>query len=277
MEYQKTLEKLGLNKNTANILKDWAHLKAYYMNDLDTAIVMLKSAMGTPGLYNKVAAGIKLELADIYMIINDVWDASLLYLQVDKDFKNDVLGHEAKFRNARLYYYTGNFGWAKAQLDVLKASTSKLIANDAMELSLLISDNLALDTIEIPLQMFARADLLYLQHKDSATIQILDSITEQYPGHSLQDEIYFKKYEIAYRNKNYEEARDYLEKIIEVFPFDILADKAIFNLAVLYEYQYDNTVKASELYELILMNYPNSLYVDDARKKFREIRGDLTE
>ena len=276
-EYRLALIKLGTSANTANILKDWAHLKAYYINDLDTAVVMLHSALEIPGLYNKVAAYIKLELADIYMITNNIWDASLLYLQVDKDFKNDILGQEAKFRNAKLYYYTGNFGWAKAQLDVLKASTSKLIANDAMELSLLISDNLALDTITTPLEMYARADLLYLQHKDEETILTLDSIVELYPGHSLQDEIYLKKYEIAFREKNYEEAQIYLEKIIEIFPFDILADKAIFRLAELYEYQYKDTDKASELYESILMNYPNSLYVDEARKKYREIRGDLTE
>ncbi len=209
-EYQIALYKLGIHANTANILKEWAHLKAYYINDLDTAAVMLHSALEIPGLYNKVAAYIKLELADIYMITNNIWDASLLYLQVDKNFKNDILGQEAKFRNARLYYYTGNFGWAKAQLDVLKASTSKLIANDAMELSLLISDNLALDTITTPLEMYARADLLYLQHKNEETVLTLDSIIELYPGHSLQDEIYFKKYEIAYRDKNFEEAQNYL-------------------------------------------------------------------
>lgn len=276
-EYRKAIETLGLSNNTATILKDWAHLKAYYLNDMDTAIVMLNNALGIPGLYKKVAAYIKLELADIYMMTNNIWDASLLYLQVDKNFKNDVLGHEAKFRNARLYYYTGNFGWAKAQLDVLKASTSKLIANDAMELSLLISDNLALDTITAPLEMYARADLLYLQHQDSAAILTLDSISDLYPGHSLQDEIYYKKYEIAFRAKRYEKAKEYLEQIIEVFPFDILADKAIYYLALLYDEQFGNTEKASELYELILMNYPNSLYVDDARKRFREIRGDLTE
>lgn len=276
-EYRLALNKLGINANTANILKDWAHFKAYYVNDLDTAVTMLNSALEIAGLYKKVAAYIKLELADIYMITNNVWDASLLYLQVDKNFKNDILGQEAKFRNARLYYYTGNFGWAKAQLDVLKASTSKLIANDAMELSLLISDNLALDTITTPLEMYAHADLLYLQHKDEETILTLDSIIELYPGHSLQDEIYFKKYEIAYRDKNYEEAQIYLEKIIEIFPFDILADKAIYRLAELYDTQYNDPDKASELYESILMNYPNSLYVDEARKRYREIRGDLTE
>jgi tetratricopeptide (TPR) repeat protein len=273
-EYYSTFNALGLNENTATLLMQWAHLKAYYENDADTAIVMLESAMSLANVYPKILAHIKLELADVYMLQNYIWEASLLYLQVDKDFKNDVLGHEAKFRNARLYYYTGNFAWAEAQLDVLKASTSKLIANDAMELSLLISDNLALDTITLPLEMFARADLLYLQHQDNAAIQTLDSISLNFPGHSLQDEIYYKKYQITLRDEDYDLAMSYLQQILDLYGDDLLADKAAYNLALLYEENYQNMEKASELYQLILNNYPNSLYVDDARKHYRNLRGD---
>lgn len=273
-EYRETLKILGKNEKTVTLMMHWAHLKAYYKQESDTAITMLENALTIPNVYPKVMAFIKLELADIYMLTNDIWDASLLYLQVDKDFKDDPIGHEAKFRNARLYYYTGNFGWSEAQLDVLKASTTKLIANNAMELSLLISDNLALDTITIPLEMYARADLLYLQHKDDESLQTLDSISFNYPGHSLQDEIYFKKYQIAYRDQDFDMAREYLEQILELYSEDLLADKAAFNLATLYEKQYKDLEKASEYYQMILMQYPNSLYVDDARKRFREIRGD---
>jgi len=274
-EYKKTFTALGLNKNTATLMKHWAHLKAYYKQDADTAIIMLESAMIIPNVYPKIKAHIKLELADIYMLNNLIWEASLLYLQVDKDFKNDILGHEAKFRNARLYYYTGNFGWAVAQLNVLKASTSKLIANDAMDLSLLISDNLALDTITLPLEMYARADLLYLQYKDSLAIQTLDSISFNFPGHSLQDEIYYKKYQITYRAHDYDESKEHLEQILSIYGEDLLADKAAFYLAELYENQYQDIEKASELYQLILSDYPNSLFVDDARNRFRELRGDF--
>ncbi len=273
-EYKATFNALGLNENTATLLMHWAHLKAYYEQDADTAIVMLESAMALGNIYPKIMAYIKLELADIYMLKDDIWEASLLYLQVDKDFKNDVLGHQAKFRNARLYYYTGNFAWSVAQLDVLKASTSKLIANDAMELSLLISDNLALDTITLPLEMYARADLLYLQHKDLLAIETLDSISLNFPGHSLQDEIFFKKYQIAYRVNDYDQAVFYLQQILDLYNEDLLADKAAYLLAVIYEEQYMNPEKASELYQLILSDYPNSLYVDDARKRFRILRGD---
>jgi tetratricopeptide (TPR) repeat protein len=273
-EYEKTVKALGVNENSVTLVMHWAHLKAYYMQDADTAIIMLENALMIPQVYPKVKAFLKLELADIYVITNTIWDASLLYLQVEKDFKNDVLGHEAKFRNARLYYYTGNFAWSEAQLDVLKASTTKLIANNAMELSLLISDNLALDTISSPLETYARADLLYLQHKDSLAILTLDSISFLYPGHSLQDEIYFKKYEIAYRDQQFDIATDYLEQILDIYGDDLLADKAAFSLANLYEEEYENKEKASEYYQLILTEYPNSLYVDEARKRFRELRGD---
>lgn len=273
-EYESTLSTLGLNEGTATLLMHWAHLKAYYKQDADTAIIMLESVIIMTTIYPNVLAHIKLELADIYMLNDNIWEASLLYLQVDKDFKNDVIGHEAKFRNARLYYYTGNFGWATAQLDVLKASTTKLIANNAMELSLLISDNLALDTITLPLEMYATADLLYLQNKDSLAILTLDSISMNYPGHSLQDEIYFKKYEIAYRKHEFDIARDYLENILSLYGDDLLADKAAFLLAELYVTEYEDLEKASELYQLILNDYPNSLYVDEARKRFRELRGD---
>jgi tetratricopeptide (TPR) repeat protein len=273
-EYNKTLQTIGLDKNTVTLLMNWAHLKAYYKQDADTAITMLETALTVPNVFPKVMAHVKLELADIFMLNDNIWEASLLYLQVDKDFKNDVIGHEAKFRNARLYYYTGNFAWSSAQLDVLKASTSKLIANDAMELSLLISDNLALDTITLPLEMYANADLLFLQNKDSLAILTLDSISFNYPGHSLQDEIYFKKYQIAYRSKEFDLAVEYLDQIIELYGEDLLADKATFELAYLYENQYQNIEKASELYQKILIDYPNSLYVDDARKRFRDLRGD---
>ena len=72
-----------------------------------------------------------------------------------KEFKNDPLGHLAKFKNAQVYYFSGEYDWCQAQLDVLKASTSKLIANDALELSVLITDNYNMDTSETAMKLFA--------------------------------------------------------------------------------------------------------------------------
>ena len=89
----------------------------------------------------------------------------MYYSQVEKDFKHEVIGQEAKFKKIKIDYYTGKFNWAQAQLNILKQSTSKLIANNAMELSLLISDNLNLDTTQLTLQIYANAELLIFQNK----------------------------------------------------------------------------------------------------------------
>ena len=180
---------------------------------------------------------LKTELADVYVYANDPWEATLLYSQVIDANKDNSLGDEVKLKKARLGYYLGNFSWAKAQLDVLKASTSKLTANDAMELSMLISNNLDLDTTAVPLQMFSRADLLFFRNKDSLAMATLDSIQEIYPYHSLVDDILFRKSKIANRTSGImNRPPKYLEQIKSDFTYDLLGDDAQFALAELYNY-----------------------------------------
>ena len=156
---------MDVNRNTILLLSNYAHFKAFYQHDLQKAADILDEAMLIPNLYKSDLAACKLEYADIMLLSNKVWTALLYYSQVEKEFKENPLGHEAKLRRAKISYYQGDFDWAQAQLDVLKASTSKLIANDAMQLSLLITDNLGLDTSVLPMQIFARAELLYFQNK----------------------------------------------------------------------------------------------------------------
>src|SRR5207237_519209 len=130
-----------------------------YLNKTNEANDLLEETIALPQLSLQLQAECKLELGDILLMTGDIWEASLRYSQVEKSFKHDEIGNEAKFRNAKISYYTGDFKWAQAQLDVLKGATAKLIANDAMDLGLLISDALAIDTNEAPLCIFARADL----------------------------------------------------------------------------------------------------------------------
>ena len=230
-----------------------------------------------PHLNKSDLAECKLEYADIMLLSGKVWTAILYYSQVEKSFKENPLGHEAKLRRAKIAYFQGDFEWAQAQLDVLKASTSKLIANDAMHLSLLITDNLGLDTSEIPLQIFARADLLFFQNRFSESIITLDSILNIYKGHSLTDEILFKKSEIHLKNNETEKAVAMLEKIETEFFYDILADDAIFALAEIYQKKLKDTEKAKSLYEKILLEFKGSIYSSEARKRFRKLRGDNLE
>jgi len=272
--YLLTIEELGKTSRTIPLLRGQAHLKAFYLHNTDEAISILEETILMPRIKPKDKAACKIELADILLLVGDVWEASLYYSQVEKAFKHDPIGHAAKFKNARLYFYKGEFKWSQAQLDVLKASTSKLIANDAMELSLLISDNTALDTTTEALLTYAAADLLSFQNKDSAAIEKLDSVLLTFPGHSLTDEIYYRKSEIYLKGRNYEKAAAQLQLIIANHLGDILGDNALFRLAFMNEMHFKDKEKAMELYQELMVTFPGSLYVVEARKRFRMLRGD---
>lgn len=270
-----TIDELGKSAATFSLLKNLAHLKAFYLNKSQEAIDILEETIVLPQLSNISQAECKLELADILLMTGDIWEASLRYSQVEKSFKYDAIGQEAKFRVARISYYTGDFKWAQAQLDVLKGATSKLIANDALELSLTISDALAIDTNEAPLLIFARADLLSFQNKDEQAISTLDSINTLFPNHALADNILYKKASIELKHGKFNEAAAFYEDIIKDYGEDLLGDDAVFKLADLNENQFKNIDKAKELYQQLLEKYPSSLYVVEARKRFRKLRGDI--
>lgn len=270
--YNSTINELGRTASTSSLLRGLAHLQAFYLHNTDSAIVLLKEILTIPRLKPHGAAKTKLELADVYLFTDEIWDASLLYSQVEKAYKYDQLGEIAKFKNARISFYTGDFGWAKTQLNVLKASTSKLIANDAMQLSILITDNIGIDTTEAPLLMYARADLLAFQNKNEEAMLMLDTLKQEYPAHTIMDDILYKRFQINYKQQKFEAAAKNLQEIITSYSSDILADDALFNLALLNDNQFNNKEKAAELYKKVMFDYQSSIYVVDARKRYRQLR-----
>lgn len=271
--YLTALKDMGYNAESIGLVRGLAHLKAFYKGEPEQAIELLQVALTYKNASAEMLAECKLELGDIYIFIGEMWEPALLYGQVDKSFKYDAIGQEAKYRNARLSFYKGEFEWAQAQLDVLKGATSKLIANDALELSLLISDN-TVDSNFVPLTMFSRADLMSFQNYDSLALLTLDSINKEFPGHSLSDDILYKKYKIAYKQGNFRLAADKLEQLILNYGEDLLGDDAVFKLAELYEKKLNDSEKAKKLYQDVLLNYPASLYTVEARKRYRKMRGD---
>jgi tetratricopeptide (TPR) repeat protein len=273
-DYETTLAELGYNTGTIHLVRNLAHLEAFYLANTDKAIDILNQALEIPAASNQQKADCKLELGDIYLFAGEVWEATLLYSQVDKVFKNDPLGHEAKFRNAKLSFYIGEFNWAKAQLDVLKAATSKLICNDAMELSLMLGDNLFEDSTATGLKVYARAKLAEYQNKDDIAWQILDSIALLNVPHSLNDEVLFTKAGIAVKKSQFTVADSLYQLCYTTYPEDILADNALFKRAELNDIQLNNKTVAMELYQEILTKFPGSLFTVDARKRFRALRGD---
>ena len=212
-------------------------------------------------------------LADLFVLENKIWEASLLYLKVEKQFKEDPLGHQAKFNNAKVYYYAGEFDWCQAQLDVLKASTSKLIANDALALSVLITDNYNMDTSEVAMKLFAIGDMYVAQKKYSEALRIYDSIYNQFQNHSLNDDILFRKSQVFKIKQMQDKAIDFLKQLEEEFPGSIILDKALFSIAKLYEEDLNDFESAKKYYRKILFDHPSSLYVIDARKRFRKLSG----
>jgi len=272
-----TLIELGLAQPTVDLLRDQAYLNAYYLNDHDRAETLLQEAIALPSIDPKTRAQLKLDLGDVYLLAGNIWEASLLYSQVDLEFKYDMLGHEARLRNAKVSFYAGDFLWAQGQLEVLKASTSKLIANDAMELSLRITDNLGLDSNSVPLSYFARAELLRFQHRYDESLAVLDSLDEEFPGHTLGDDILYERYRIAYARHRYAEAAAQLDKVLELYPLDILVDNALLDLGRLYEDRLNDPEKAKGYYERLLFEQTGSIFVPEARDRFRKLRGDVLE
>ncbi len=273
-KYNSVINEVGKNSYSILLLSNYAHFKAFYMKNLEDAKIILEDAMKITNADPTEIAECKIQYADIMLLSGNIWDALLFYSQVEKDFKENPIGHTAKFKRAKIAYYKGDFTWAQAQLDVLKASTSKLISNDAMDLSLLISDNYNLDTIDQPMMQFARADLLFFQQKYDDAILTFDSILTLFNGHDLSDEIYFRKYKIFSAKNDTESSVKMLEKIINDFSYEILIDDALYNIAKIYENKYNDNPKAMDYYQKIILDHEGSIYASEARNRFRFLRGD---
>ncbi|MCO5946451.1 tetratricopeptide repeat protein [Mucilaginibacter flavidus] len=276
-DYIDLLTEFGKNANTVFAMQKLANLQAFKLHKIADAKALLEDAVKIPGVRPVLLASCKLDLGDVSLLDNKPWDATLLYSQVEIDFKNTAVGQDAKYRNAKLAYYTGDFTWAKGQLDVLKAATSQLIANDALNLSLLISDSIVADTSGAPLKIYARADLALFAEQPEKALITLDSIDVKYPSNSLTDDILMAKARLFIQQKNYADAVPLLKKIAEEHSFDLWADDAVFMLGDIYENQLNDKEKAKIYYQKIITDYAGSLYINEARKRFRVLRGDKNE
>ena len=246
-----------------------ADIMAYQLGQSSQAIELLQQAIEQTR--SKIQQSqLKLKLADIYLYIDEVWEATLLYSQVEKTMKEEPLGHEARFRNAQLRYFIGEFNWAQTQLNVLKAATSKLIANDAMSLSLIIGDNLEYDTTGTELSRLAQADYKIYQHKEDEALPILDSISlngnEISKPHAL--------YRIAEINEGRQEhatADSLYLRIVSEFPDSYMADDALMKAALIEDRQLKDKQAAKQHYEQLIDQYPTSLYTAQAKKNYRKL------
>jgi tetratricopeptide (TPR) repeat protein len=273
-QYQQMIVDVGINPKTVDALRNMALLNAFYLQDHNKAIEILESAIAGAGNNQKFKDQCKLDLGDIYILKDEPWESTLLYMQVEKSQKEDNLGEIAKLKNAKLQYYTGQFELSKEILDVLKKATTREISNDAMQLSLLIQDNTGLDTSELAMAEFSKIDLLIFQNRYEESIVKLDVLFKQYKSHSLADEILWLKANTLLKTNRIEEAVVDLKSILENYKYDILADDALFTLAKVTEENLKDKDKAMEYYRQLLKDYPGSIYGAQSRIRFRELRGD---
>lgn len=274
-DYLSLLTEFGRNPGTAFAMQRLAKLQAFKLHKFADAQKMLEETVAIPGLRRSLLDECKLDLGDIYLLNNKPWDASLTYMQVQSDEQGSPLGQEANYRNAKLAYYTGDFTYAKGQLDVLKAATSQLIANDALNLSLLISDHTVFDSTGNALKMYARADLAIFKEDPDKALITLDSIDKVYPKNDMIYDILMAKAKIFIQKKDYQMAITPLKKIAEEGKNDLWADDAVFMLGDIYENHLDDKASAQIWYQKMISDYPGSLWINESRKRFRILRGDV--
>ncbi len=275
-DYQIAINKFGINNKTISIQLSYAKFLAFKTNEADVAIKFLTENINEKFTkFNK--ARLEMVLADVFVANSKFNQALINYTKVERAIKNNPLGQEAIFKIAKTSYYKGDFDWALLQLSVLKKSTSQLIANDALDLHLLINDHNKNDTLNIALKKYAKADHLAFMNKNKEAIKILDSILNNHPVDKIIDDtLYFqaKLYELEMNNllakKNY-------LRIINNLKESIFIDDALFNLAKLELNSFDNAKNASMYFEQIIFNHADSIHYIEAKKKYRKLRGDIND
>ena len=273
-EYSKMFEDLGINQKTLEAVRNKGLLYAFYLNEKDTAIVVLENAIKLANGDQQFIDRCKLDLGDIYVLKSEPWEATLLYSQVEKSEKDSPLGYDAKLRNAKLAYFRGDFELSREVLDILKQATTREIANDAMELSLLIMENTGGDSTEKAMKAYSNVELLLFQHRNEEAIASLNSMEKTFKGDPLEDEIIYLRAITYLKQGDTEKGVKDLETIIQKFPIELKGDDATYNLAKTYQEKLNQPAKAMKLYQELLTKYPGSIYGADARKRFRNLRGD---
>jgi tetratricopeptide (TPR) repeat protein len=275
-EYKRFLENKGYLPGSEFARFDLAYLYINLLHKPKQGILHLEDLIKKNVLDKTEIAKAKLMLADAYLMQGEDWESHLLYKQVEKDFKDEAIGQEAKFKFAKLSYFRGEFDWALTQLEVLKGATTQLISNNAIELALHIIESSGLDSTEEHLNDFAQAELAFFRNDTSDALNRLNKLSEKINYHELSDNILFLKSQILLKQNKSREAVTCLLEITEKYAFGLLADDALWNLGLLYETHFKEPNKAMECYEKILSNYPDSYYVFQSRIRYRNLKSSLS-
>lgn len=266
--------RFGQNFNTAEIQLLHAEFLMKYCDKIKESMQILTSLSSHINLPKHLRAKSLLLLGDYKLIDGDIWDASLIYGKVDKDEKDSPLGEEARYRNSKIFYYNGDFELAADLLSILKTSTSELLSNDALHLSVFIQDHLEDDSLNRAMREIARSELLFIQNEDVKGLNILANIKSNFSKSSLQDDILKLEGEYYLKKLNFNKAAECYKELFVKYPESILADRAIYEYAKIQEGKLGNKDEAKEAYLKLLTKYKDSVFSSDARKRLRILRGE---
>lgn len=284
MDYKKFIKQYPDNANALEAARSEALLFANYLDQKDSAVKILNKLIANPRTSLYLRSKAKLDLGDIYLLKAEPWESTLLYSQVEKTQKENPIGYEAKLKNAKLSYYKGDFRLAQEHLDILKEATTREISNDALDLSMRIKENIALDSTGEALKEYASIELMLYQNKTDDALARLDKLKQGFSvsgkpisNQTILDDVYWLEANIRMKRGEFESSIALLQKIRDEFAEDILADDAYFLQGEIYERQLKNKEKAMEIYRDFLNKYPGSVYAAEARKRYRTMRGDFAE
>ncbi len=276
-EYKRFKKNYADSPNAYEASVSQALLHAYYLEEMDSATYYLQAVISNNKVSPNIKSKAKIDLGDIYLLKEEPWEATLLYSQVEKTQRETPLGFEAKLKNAKLSYFKGDFKLAQEHLDILKQATTREIANDAMELSMRIKENTTFDTTGVALKEYASIELLMAQNKLDEALTRLSGFSEKFKDEQIKDDVYWLEASLRLRNGEFDKAFALCEKIVTEFGEDILADDAYFMEGEIQERYLKNKDKAMEIYREFLTKFPGSVYVAEARKRYRTMRGDFSE
>lgn len=272
-DLQRLMDEFGVNPFSLGLQILQAHFATFSGNNPEKGKAILKAALEL-GLNKYQQAQVKMELADILLYEEKFNQALIYYSQIEEDLKNDAVGHEASLKSAKTSYFKGDFTWAQAQFKTLKSASTQLIANDALEYFLLISDNTAEDSTQTALRKFARADYLLYKNKNKEALAAFQDILKESAGREIEAVTLLRLGKTHEKLGDYQIALSQFKSIIDNHADGIYVDEALYFSADIYNLHLKDPEKAKPLYEKVIFEHQDSIYFVEARKKYRLLRGD---
>jgi tetratricopeptide (TPR) repeat protein len=272
-ELTRLLTEYEISPFTLSLQLIQAHFVAFNLKNPEDGKAIIKKALELQ-LNDYEVAQAKMELADILLFEEKFNQALIYYSQIEEDLKNDVVAHEASLKAAKTSYFQGDFVWALKQFKELKSASTQLIANDAMEYFLLINDNTVADSTQTALKQFAKGDYLLYQNRNQEAIAKFQSILNSFKGQEIEAVTLLRLGKIYEKQVEYNLALSQYQDIIDHHADGIYLDEALYFSAEIYNNKLQQSEKAKPLYEKIIFNHQDSIYFVEARKKYRQLRGD---